>query len=117
MHTVKLPSVQYDPAIDNQIVNMQEMKPLKVYNVPVSTTFAIFDDSDILTDPTHEEESLCSGIITIVVKDSELCSVLKPGGSTVAEEDLLMCIAKGIERGSLVSKLVNNAVQESNDED
>lgn len=44
MHTVKLPSVQYDPAIDNQIVNMQEMKPLKVYNVPVSTTFAIFDE-------------------------------------------------------------------------
>lgn len=41
---VKLPNVQYDAAIDNQLVNTEEMKPLKLYNIPVSTTFAIFDE-------------------------------------------------------------------------
>lgn len=69
-----------------------------------------------MTDPTQEEESLSAGVITVVVKDDELCSVLKPGGSPISEEDLLICIAKGIERGSLVTKLVNSAVEESNDE-
>lgn len=73
--------------------------------------------SDILTDPTYEEESLCAGIVTIVVKDEEICSVLKPGGSPVSEEDLLTCISKSIERGNLIAKLVNNAIQDSTDED
>lgn len=41
---VKLPNVHYDPAIDNQLVNINEMKPLKLYNIPASTTFAIFDE-------------------------------------------------------------------------
>lgn len=60
---------------------------------------------------------MSSGIITVVVRGDEICSVLKPGGSAVSEEDLLVCIAKSIERGSLVTKLISNAIEESNDED
>ncbi|XP_022920170.1 exosome complex component RRP43-like [Onthophagus taurus] len=116
LKTVKLPSVDYNPAIDNKLVNTDEMKPLSINNTPVSTTFAIFDDCEILTDPTHEEENVSTGIITIVIKNEELCSVIKPGGSPISEEDMLSCVAKAIGRGTLITKLIDNAVQETNDE-
>lgn len=70
----------------------------------------------ILTDPTQEEENLCAGIITVVVKDDELCSVLKPGGIPVPDDELSKCIKIAKNRASLLNKLVETALIESNDE-
>lgn len=70
----------------------------------------------VLTDPTQEEENLCSGIVTVVVKGDELCSVLKPGGSPLTEAKLLECVKTSKKRGVLLNKLVDTALQESTDE-
>lgn len=69
-----------------------------------------------MTDPTQEEENLSSGLITVVVKDDELCSILKPGGSPIPDDDLSTCIKIAKKRASLLNKLIETALIESNDE-
>ncbi|KAF5296261.1 hypothetical protein FQA39_LY12598 [Lamprigera yunnana] len=114
LKTVKLPSVTYDVAIDSKMVNDEEKKSITVHNIPVSTTYAIFEDK-IITDPTAEEEDLSSGLITVVVKDKELCSIHKPGGSPISEEKLFDCIQETIKHADLLITLVNTAISEQSD--
>jgi len=114
LKTVTLPAVEYDEAIDNKLVNEEDTKALKVYNTPVSTTYAIFEDN-IITDPTSEEEDLSTGVLTIVVKDKELCSVHKPGGTPVSDEKLFECIQETIKHAGLLTTLIDTAVTQGND--
>lgn len=41
--SVKLPRVDYDPAIDNKLVNEEEKHSLEIHNWPTSTTYGIFE--------------------------------------------------------------------------
>lgn len=116
LRTVKLPAVSYDPELDTKVVDDTQKKPLQIYSSPVSTTFAIFDSSTVVTDPTLEEENLCSGMVSVVVKDDELCSVLKSGGSPLSDDKLLDCVKISKKRGMLLNKLIDTALLESNDE-
>lgn len=50
------------------------------------------------------------------MKDDELCSVLKPGGSPINDDILLDCIKVSKDRGKLLNKLIETALEESNDE-
>ncbi|CAG9855645.1 unnamed protein product [Phyllotreta striolata] len=106
LKTVKLPLVEYDPALESTQVFLEEKKPIKLHSMPVSTTFAVFEDKIILKDPTLEEETLCSGVFTIVLKDDELCCVHKPGGSPLAPEELVKCIDESKLRTPLISSLI-----------
>ncbi|XP_017777170.1 PREDICTED: exosome complex component RRP43-like [Nicrophorus vespilloides] len=116
LKTVSLPKVEYNAELDSKNLQMDERTPFKLYNVPVSTTFAILDETVLMIDPTAEEENLCTGVVTIVIKDDELCSVLKPGGSPITEEKLVDCIKQSMERAKLLGKLIDTATQETNDE-
>lgn len=68
----------------------------------------------ILSDPTVDEENLCTGTVTIVVNDKELCCVHKPGGSILSEDDLLECIEKSEKRAVSVRELIGTAVKDAN---
>ncbi|XP_023029122.2 exosome complex component RRP43 [Leptinotarsa decemlineata] len=112
LKTATLPVVNYDAALDNIQVDADHRKYLTIHSTPVSTTFAIFDDKIILADPTVEEEDLCTGILTIVVKnDDELCCVHKPGGSPLPDEDLFKCIDVSVERVPLLKKLIETSIK------
>jgi len=65
----------------------------------------------ILTDPTDEEESLSSGVVTVVVQGDVLCSVHKPGGSPLTESQLQDCISGAMNRAEYINKLVNTALE------
>ena len=74
--------------------------------------FVLFICSEILlTDPTDEEESLSSGVVTIVVQGDVLCSVHKPGGSPLTESQLQECISGAMKRAEYINKLVNTALE------
>ncbi|KAK6173596.1 hypothetical protein SNE40_017017 [Patella caerulea] len=80
---------------------------LKVQTTPVSTTFAIFDDHFVIVDPTIEEETLATGIITIVTKEKKLCMVHKPGGTPLKDSQIQLCIDRAIERSGQATKLID----------
>lgn len=44
LKTVQLPRVEHDPVLDNKEVNNKEKSPINVYNIPVCTTFAMFEE-------------------------------------------------------------------------
>jgi exosome complex component RRP43 len=74
--------------------------------------FVCFIFSEILlTDPTSEEESLSSGVVTVVVQGDVLSSVHKPGGSALTESQLQECISGATNRAEYINKLVNTALE------
>ncbi|PSN53587.1 Exosome complex component RRP43 [Blattella germanica] len=111
LRTVKLPNVTYDT--DTGAISVSKKKPnkLSIQNHPVATTFAIFDDEVILLDPTSEEESLSSGVVTVVVQGDRLSSVHKPGGSPLTEAQLQECISLSAKRAEHINKLSDTALQ------
>lgn len=76
------------------------------------TLNCFFYSKTLLTDPTDEEESLCNGVLHIIVKNEELCSVLKPGGSPLTDELLLECISSSKEHFAHVKKLIDIALND-----
>ncbi|XP_059153266.1 exosome complex component RRP43-like [Physella acuta] len=73
---------------------------------PVSTSFIIFDNSILLVDPTSEEESLSTGALTIITEGHNLCSIYKPGGTPLSDEQLNTCIERAFTRGKEATKLL-----------
>lgn len=67
----------------------------------------------MLVDPTVEEENLCTGILTIVLKGDHLCCFHKPGGDPLSDEELSSCIDKAKTRVPLVTSLLESALNES----
>lgn len=65
----------------------------------------------VIFDPTYEEECISSCIMNIIVKDDQVCSVHKPGGAAISDEDLLNCLEKSKERAKDISKLINKALK------
>ncbi|KAJ9585223.1 hypothetical protein L9F63_002986 [Diploptera punctata] len=112
LHTVRLPKVSYDS--DTGAVSVsKKKKKLKIKHCPIATTFSIFDDK-LLIDPTTEEESLSSGIVTVVIQGEKLSSVHKPGGSPLNNTQLQDCISSAIKRGDHIYKLIDTALESFN---
>ncbi|KAH1019820.1 hypothetical protein HUJ04_009582 [Dendroctonus ponderosae] len=114
LRSVTLPHIDYDPALDVKQTNLQERRHIAVHSMPLACTLAIFDDKILLTDPTVEEENLSSGSVTVVINGDELCSVHKPGGSILSEDQLLDCIGKSQARAKSLQELINSAVNAAN---
>ncbi|XP_063236562.1 exosome complex component RRP43-like isoform X2 [Bacillus rossius redtenbacheri] len=110
LRTVTLPRVQYDGDSEETSVLLDQRESLDVLAHPAATTYAVFDDDTLIADPTAEEESLCSGLLTVVVEGGQLCSVHKPGGSPLTHEQLQRCIALAHRRGRAVHNLVRAAL-------
>lgn len=87
---------------------------LNIKEQPVASTFIVFDNSIVIADPTDDEESLATGVITVVVtSEGKLCSVYKPGGCPLAPEVLVeQCTNEARKRAKCVKKLLNAALQE-----
>uniref|UniRef100_A0A8C5R6Y7 Ribosomal RNA-processing protein 43 n=1 Tax=Leptobrachium leishanense TaxID=445787 RepID=A0A8C5R6Y7_9ANUR len=80
LRNVRLPAVKINEDTGLAEVNLKTTSPLKILKHPIATSFAVFDDTFLLVDPTGEEESLATGLLTIVMdEDERLCSIRKPG--------------------------------------
>jgi len=86
---------------------------LNLLTKPVSTTIALFDENVLLVDPSHDEEDLSSGTITIVLgSDKELYSVHKPGGFPVNDQLLQDCMKYAILRHAELSELLGKVEED-----
>ncbi|XP_041360022.1 exosome complex component RRP43-like [Gigantopelta aegis] len=74
-----LPTVEVNDETQAIETKLDKLQPLRVHSHPASTTFAIFDDNILFVDPTVDEESLATGVLTVVTVDDKLCMVHKPG--------------------------------------
>lgn len=111
-----LPVVASTDGLNERFVfSPNERKKLTLKSFPFSSTFCIMTNSEgnhlILSDPTVEEETLSSGLLTAVIDNAsgKVVSVTKEGGHGVSEEEVIECCLKATERGKhLYQKLRNN---------
>jgi len=107
LKNTKLPQIVVNPETkDVEHVPYSEFS-LTLRSQPVSTTIALFDEDVLLVDPSHEEEDISSGSITVVTgSDQQLYAVHKPGGCPVDDKILHQCMKHALQRHQQVSQLV-----------
>lgn len=87
-------------------------EPIQLSRFPVSSTFSIFNNPDvILSDPNDTEESLSKESVTVVMDfDHNICRIYKNGGTTIDNDGLKECIINAKQRTNQVKSLVNEAL-------
>uniref|UniRef100_A0A672N628 Ribosomal RNA-processing protein 43 n=1 Tax=Sinocyclocheilus grahami TaxID=75366 RepID=A0A672N628_SINGR len=112
LKNARLPEVTINKETDLAEVDIQKKRHLKINRHPVGSSFVIFDDSIIIVDPTAEEESLSTALLTVVTDEEDrLCAVHKPGGTSLSGEKLQHCINRAITRNKEISKLVDKVIE------
>ncbi|XP_055906624.1 exosome complex component RRP43-like [Eupeodes corollae] len=114
LRNLKLPAIEYDHKINKVHVDTSEKKKLNIGPLPVSTTFMVFDDNVIITDPTAEEESLSTSVVNIAICKGDVCFILKPGGTPFGKDQMDTCIKQALRREKDVLKLLNEVCKDTN---
>ncbi|XP_026797542.3 exosome complex component RRP43 [Pangasianodon hypophthalmus] len=112
LKNAQLPKVTINKETDLAEVDMQHKSHLQINKHPVASSFAVFDDEVIIVDPTTEEESLATALITAVTdEDDQLCAFHKPGGSSLSAEKLQDCISRAVTRNREINKLIDKVTE------
>ncbi|XP_064636939.1 exosome complex component RRP43-like [Lineus longissimus] len=111
LKTTTLPETTVDEETEKVQTFPGKRKQLLIHHHPISTSFAVFDDEIIFTDPTDEEECLATGVVTIAtVENGDVCAVHKPGGSMMNDGKLSDCIDRAKLRGKEVRRLIDETI-------
>ncbi|XP_003703797.1 exosome complex component RRP43 [Megachile rotundata] len=110
LNTLTLPEVVYNIQTGSISVHSTKKISLSIKELPVSITFAIFNDQLLVADPTDEEENLCLGRLTIVLNKEKICCIHKPGGIPISYDLFLKSLTKSKKRAELVRSLINTAI-------
>uniref|UniRef100_A0A669EEK8 Ribosomal RNA-processing protein 43 n=1 Tax=Oreochromis niloticus TaxID=8128 RepID=A0A669EEK8_ORENI len=107
LKNTRLPEVTINKETSAPEVNLEKRWELQIHKHLVSASFCIFDDSILISDPTAEEETLSTAHLTVVTdEDDRLCSVHKPGGTSLSGERLQECISRATTRQREIQKLI-----------
>ncbi|KAL7847466.1 hypothetical protein AOLI_G00221840 [Acnodon oligacanthus] len=112
LRNTQLPKVTINKETDLAEVDIQHKRHLQINKHPVASSFAVFDDTVIIVDPTAEEENLATAIITAVTdEDEQLCAFHKPGGSSLSAEKLQDCITRAVARHREIGRLIDKVIE------
>ncbi|ODN99597.1 exosome complex component RRP45 [Cryptococcus wingfieldii CBS 7118] len=79
---------------------------LAIHHTPLCLTFAYFENLPPILDPSHLEEVLCSGTLTLTLNaQREICVLSKAGGTPLAADEIMGVVKIGVEK---VRELVSN---------
>ncbi|KAG6797182.1 exosome complex component RRP43 [Apis mellifera caucasica] len=110
LNTLTLPEIFYNVETGHVSINSTKRIRFPIKALPVSITFAIFDNQLLIADPTDDEESLCLGKLTIVMNEEKICCIHKPGGIPISQDIFLKSLIKSKKRAELVRSLIDSAI-------
>uniref|UniRef100_A0A3P9P5U1 Ribosomal RNA-processing protein 43 n=1 Tax=Poecilia reticulata TaxID=8081 RepID=A0A3P9P5U1_POERE len=111
LKNTQLPEVTVNKETCSPEVNLEKRQRLHIHKHPASASFCVFDDSILIVDPTAEEESLSTAHLTVVTDEGgRLCSVHKPGGTSLSGEKLQQCINRATARQREIHKLIDKVL-------
>ena len=110
LKTLKLYEMDFDE---------KEMKPtikyplvqnsLKLYSEPVCTTLFGLEDKILISDPNKQEEEFMRTFVMIcTLDDQKICMIKKLGGSSLAPEQMNLCIDRAIQNGAYLRTNLSN---------
>ncbi|KAM3869245.1 exosome complex component RRP43 [Diretmus argenteus] len=112
LKNTQLPEVAINTETHAPEVNLEKRNGLRIHKHPVGASFCVFDNSILIVDPTAEEESLSTAQFTVVIDEEDrLCSVHKPGGTSLSGEKLQECISRATARHREIRKLIDKVIQ------
>lgn len=112
LKNAQLPEVTINEETGLAEVNLKKKSYLNIRTHPVATSFAVFDDTLLIVDPTGEEEHLATGTLTVVMdEEGKLCCLHKPGGSGLTGAKLQDCMSRAVTRHKEVKKLMDEVIK------
>lgn len=80
--------------------------------MPLCLTFAYFEGLSPILDPSHLEEVLAAGTMTITLNaQRELCVLSKAGGSALSPDEILSVVRVGVDRVRALVKTMDEALE------
>ncbi|XP_038879560.1 exosome complex component RRP45B-like isoform X3 [Benincasa hispida] len=73
---------------------VREPLPLIIHHLPIAVTFAFFrSESTLVIDPTHYEEAVMGGRMTVTLNaNNDVCAIQKAGGEGVLQSVIMQCL-------------------------
>ncbi|KAK4058874.1 3'-5'-exoribonuclease [Microbotryomycetes sp. JL221] len=87
--------------------------PLAIHHSPLCMSFAFFgQDSIALLDPTHLEQILASGSLTLSLNSQgEICVLSKIGGTPLSADEVMKVVEIGVTRVREVDDLIKSSLE------
>ncbi|CAN1160722.1 Exosome complex component RRP45B [Linum perenne] len=97
---------------------VKEPLPLIVHHIPIAVTFAFFSTEHIVAvDPTHSEEAVMGGRMTVTVNATgDICAIQKAGGLGVPQSDIMRCLRLASRNAESITKKIKDSVEVYNTE-
>lgn len=108
LRSVKLPKVNYD--MDTKVIKVdnEQRTPLNLKCLPIASTFVIFEQKYLLTDPTSDEESISDTTVTVSVCDGQFNYIYKPGGNSLEGKQFEALVKQASNREKYIKSLINS---------
>ncbi|KZP00287.1 ribosomal protein S5 domain 2-like protein [Calocera viscosa TUFC12733] len=87
LRNTRLPKARWDEDKKRVVCSRKERVPLRVQNLPIPSTFGIFDGQHLLADPNAFEEPLLDTLITVTLDDRGKVGVQLAGPAGVSGID------------------------------
>ncbi|XP_004240124.2 exosome complex component RRP45A [Solanum lycopersicum] len=86
---------------------VREPLPLIVHHLPVAVTFAFIGDEHMVIDPTHHEEAVMGGRMSVTLNaNGDVCAIQKAGGHGVLQSVVMQCLRiASVKAGDITSKI------------
>ncbi|TPX34503.1 hypothetical protein SmJEL517_g02862 [Synchytrium microbalum] len=90
--------------------------PLSIYHLPICITFAVANNGNtVILDPTHSEEQVSQGTMTLVLNiHREVCTIEKSGGVAINTSSIFSCSqiasSKVVDITQIIRAAVSNLV-------
>lgn len=65
----------------------------------------------IFADPDADEEELATALVTIAMRDDQLCLVNKPGGQSISDIQFNDCLKLALNRQKSICKLITSILE------
>merc|ERR1711915_276904 len=96
LKSLKVPKIEFDSDLEKITVCQGELVPFDLRKTVTSCSYSLFDleTTELLSDPTFEEEDKADSQITLVISDSgEICLTDQSGGLAMSQEILQKAIS------------------------
>lgn len=94
---------------------VREPLPLIVHHLPIAVTFAFFTENIVAIDPTHLEEAVMGGRMTVTINtNGDICSMQKPGELGIMPSVVMQCLRIASVKAADMTSKIKDAVDSYN---
>ncbi|KAF3668922.1 Protein RRP45A [Capsicum annuum] len=96
--------------VDKRVITLPHVReplPLIIHHLPIAVTFAFIGEELMVIDPTHHEEAVMGGRMSVTLNaNGDVCAIQKAGGHGVMQGVVMQCLRiASVKAGDITSKI------------